>query len=329
MRDSIEKPGQAGTFLRIGDRCYKAANQTGCGRVKRVNLIDYFNLAEALASAKSVTVPQTNKGGTIWVGTYSLPAQMKAFVADDNGFSTSKHVASQLGEAVDEWFSANLMDGNSPSAFKKDVLDMDFHNWQYGIIATKVDAFRSVFEAECRDVDVYTVGQISIYKTSALVSNGHGVLPPETRENVPSEALKEFDDAGRCLAFDLPTACGFHALRALELVMDDYLNAFGVVTEKMKSWNDYIVAAKNLSDSTTAPKKPSPKVAAMLDRMRELDRNPLMHPRDTLDEVSANMLFNLCAITATEMVKDKGRQALVPMIADNTEKPPKKGKDAA
>jgi hypothetical protein len=42
----------------------------------------------------------------------------------------------------------------------------------------------------------------------------------------------------------------------------------------------------------------------MLDRMRDLDRNPLMHPRDTLDVTQADMLFSLAAITVVEMARD-------------------------
>jgi hypothetical protein len=42
----------------------------------------------------------------------------------------------------------------------------------------------------------------------------------------------------------------------------------------------------------------------MIDRMRELDRNPLMHPSDTLDEMAADSLFKLGVITITELAKD-------------------------
>jgi hypothetical protein len=273
--------------------------------VKRVNLLDYFSLAEGLQSAKKATVPDTTKGGNLYFSFLGLPARLRTFVADDNGFKTCKHVATELADEIDAWVNRELMDGDSPSSIVPDNFNKDFAtSWQLGGIPGKIDAFKHVFEVECRDVDVYSVGQVSIYKTSSLVASGSEILPLEARGSVPPEALKEFDNAGRCLAFDLPTACGFHALRALELVMDSYLTTFDVRTEAMKSWNDYIQAAKKLAEDKTAIKRPSPKVTAMLDRMRELDRNPLMHPRDTLDETSANMLLNLSAITAVEMVRD-------------------------
>lgn len=272
--------------------------------MKRVNLVEYFKLAEALTTGKRATSVDKNKGGNIWVSVFALPAKLRSFISDDNGFSASKHVAKELIAEIDSWISRHLYTDDSPPQLLSEKLDEDFHGWQYNDISTKIDAFNSVFEAECRDVDVYSVGQISIYRTSALVTAGAGIIPGDIQSDISTETLEEFNSAGKCLAFDLPTACGFHALRGLELVMDDYLVSFGVDTGKMKSWNDYIRAAKALIDDEKLGQKPSPKVAAMLDRMRELDRNPLMHPRDTLDEIQANMLFQLCAITVVEIARD-------------------------
>lgn len=42
----------------------------------------------------------------------------------------------------------------------------------------------------------------------------------------------------------------------------------------------------------------------MLDRMKSLDRNPLMHPRDELDNSGADQLFSLATITVAEMIRD-------------------------
>lgn len=271
--------------------------------MKRVNLIEYFNLAEELHAARQATSPTSNKGGNVWIGISALPDKLRAFVEDDNGFSTCKHVAIELAVEIERWISHHIMVG-SPPTISSEKFNEEFYSWQYGSINSRISAFKSVFAAECRDVDVYSVGQISIYKTSALVSDGAGVIPVDTRDRLATEALTEFNSAGKCLAFDLPTACGFHALRGLELVMDAYLASFGVDTKSMKSWNDYIRAAERLSSAAGEDRRPSPKVTSMLDRMRELERNPLMHPRDTLDEVQANMLFNLCAITVVELARD-------------------------
>ncbi len=270
--------------------------------MKRVNLLEYFELAESLANAKRATSVDNSKGGSLYIALWGLPPKLRDFLQEDNGFNTSKYAAADLAGTVEGWISTNVFQNGQ---FSTDLFDKDFSSWEYSGLPKKIDAFRSVFEAECHDVDVYSVGQIAIYKTQALVANGSHVIPEEYRKDMSEESLKEFDDAGRCLAFDLPTACGFHALRGTELVMDDYLRSFGV-TKVMRSWNDYIQTFQKLRENKDAKRKPSEKVSAMLDRMRTLDRNPLMHPREVLDTVGANHVFSLSAITVVEMIKDRG-----------------------
>lgn len=308
--------------------------------MKRVNLLEYFELAELLHEAKRVLSSDKLKGGSVWVHTYELPEKLGNFERDDNGFSASKRVAGELVAVIQTWLSENLMDGNSPLSFSTEKFDVEFPGWKLSTITRKIDAFKSVFAAECADVDVYSVGQIAIYKTSDLVSTASKSLPEGTRDSIPFGATIEFDDAGRCLAFGLPTACGFHALRGLELVIEGYLRAFGV-TKTLHTWGDYVEEAKKLAEGN-ADKKPAKKVSQLIDRMRDLDRNPLMHPRDTLDEVGADMLFRLSGIAAYEIVKDmkaNGRSMVEP---DNEKAPdaipnandaellagPKKGKAA-
>ncbi|MFI5409850.1 hypothetical protein [Kaistia sp. UC242_56] len=273
--------------------------------MKRVNLLEYFELAEALQFARQASTPESSEGGALYVGLWQLPIKLRSFVADNNGFVTSKNAASSLIDSVTRIVSTIVPAGD----FKPENFSKEYQSWEYSEIPRKIDAFKSVFEAECRDVDVYSVDEISIYKTSALVSNGSGIIPIEYRSLVSKDVLDEFDNSGKCLAFNLPTACGFHALRGLELVMESYLRYFGV-TKKLHSWNDYIQAAKKLVEDKDEKRKPSAKVATMLDRMRELDRNPLMHPTNTLDITSADILYKLAAITIVEIVRDMGETPL-------------------
>jgi len=286
--------------------------------LKRVNLLHYFELAETLQNAKQRTSVGPSKGGHIYFVSNSLVARLNTFINDDNGFYTCKHAARDLLQSAQEWLDRVWKQG---SEFSAEAFDVEYQTWEYAEFDRRIGAFKSVFEAECRDADVYSVEQIGIYRMSDLVSNAANLLPQDVRIQISSEAREEFTDAGKCLAFGLHTACGYHALRGLELVMDDYLRSFGQNTDRFKSWNDYITAAEKLieADSDSAPekgRKPSPKVTAMLDRMRQLDRNPLMHPRDTLDQVGADQLFKLSAVTVVEMVKDMNGGAMVAANAD-------------
>ncbi len=277
--------------------------------MKRVNLLHYFQLAETLQSAKQTMTSQTVKGAQMYLAAMDVRSKIQTFIADDNGFYTCKHAAGDLLEAAQMWLG-KIAPGDQ---FVSENFDKDHHSWEYSDFGRHIDSFKNVFDAECREVDVYSVGQLGIYKTSALVSDSASVIPAEVRIHMPSAAVDEFRNAGKCLAFDLPSACGFHALRGMELVMDDYLRAFQVVTDGFKTWNHYIQAAETLiKNGAGNGKKPSPRVTAMLDRMRTLDRNPLMHPRDTLDQVSADQLFKLSAVTVVEMIRDMKSGQIVP-----------------
>jgi hypothetical protein len=88
--------------------------------------------------------------------------------------------------------------------------------------------------------------------------------------------------------------------------------------EKLKSWYEYLNQIEKLVKELPEPKKPSAKVAPMIQRMKDLDRNPLMHPRDTLDIAGADQLFNLAAITTVELAKDDAAlsMALLPAPAN-------------
>jgi hypothetical protein len=176
--------------------CYAPSNYPEASRVKRINLFDYFDLAETLVMAKAQLNRDTLKGGAIYFSLMALPGKLKAFIDEGNGFSTCKHSASELKRTVDEWLSANIWDGQSE--FAKAKFDDEFSEWQYRHIATKIETFRNVFEAECHDVDVYSVGQIAIYKTRDLVANASRAISDEFSADMSAEARKEFDDVACC-----------------------------------------------------------------------------------------------------------------------------------
>jgi hypothetical protein len=154
------------------------------------------------------------------------------------------------------------------------------------------------------------------FDISLLLHKAEQNLHPSVMPFVGAPAVEEVKAAGRCFALENYTACGFHILRALEVVMADYYKLVSAKTKEFRSWYDYIEAFTKLEKSRTKrnSKYPSPKVAAMLDRMRQLDRNPLMHPRDSLDEMAADTLFKLGIVTITELAKDMRDMAAEPEL---------------
>jgi hypothetical protein len=94
------------------------------------------------------------------------------------------------------------------------------------------------------------------------------------------------------MAFNLLSACGFHVARAVEGTMEAYYQLFsGNVGKTLRSWDDY---HKELAKIAAAKPTPAPEEKTLIefDQMRRDYRNPIVHPRVTLDEADIRILFN-------------------------------------
>lgn len=297
--------------------------------MRRISLQTYFELAENLERTRDTLSTERTRAGLLYFRLDSVRGALKAFMEDDSAFSVCKHSASEFIKSI-SIVCANFESEDGNLIFEK--LKEDVEGWQYRYLVDKLNDFRSVFLAECNDASIYLAEPILIYKISDLVDSASKRIPAEVIEIIPKGIVSEFDQAGRAMAFGLPTACGFHALRALEIMMGHYLNSFGYSGKKCVSWFDHIDAMRKLAEDESRVPNPSQKVVSMLDRMRQLDRNPLMHPEDTLDSTQSETLFSLAAITIIEMARDlalrepilsQGNLPLIPTLSgsDNSEGP--------
>ena len=106
------------------------------------------------------------------------------------------------------------------------------------------------------------------------------------------KATRDIREAGKCLAFDLGTAAGFHIARAVESVVLQYLNilcpqALENLSDGDKNLGKYVgLARKHGADE---------KVCASLDQFRLLHRNPLMHPDESIDVEEAMILLAIAS----------------------------------
>jgi hypothetical protein len=89
-------------------------------------------------------------------------------------------------------------------------------------IRSAKDEFQTVLSAELSSLDTYYLTQQGIYKTSDLVDKAEMAFGDGTRKVIGDDAKKDFRQGGRCLAFELPTASGFHTIRAVEAVLRKY-----------------------------------------------------------------------------------------------------------
>lgn len=146
-------------------------------------------------------------------------------------------------------------------------------------LTNALSAFDLVFQAEMNVSDLFLVSKKPGYDTSDLIDRGHVLFPKDLGIKVPT-AIKDADQAGRCIAFELPTAAGFHLHRVNEEVLRHY---YDVVTNKKPKPRTRTIGA--YLEAFKKHKAGDPKVLAALDSIRELHRNPLMHPEQSLENV--------------------------------------------
>jgi hypothetical protein len=136
-----------------------------------------------------------------------------------------------------------------------------------------------------RDLRVLISDAIQHWSSDVLV-----VLPEKTKDD-----LRE---AGRCLAFDRPTACAFHVCRAAEALMLAYYEKLAghPWPYPQRDWANY-------NNQLTALHAPT-RITTRLDEIRKLDRNAYAHPDLTVPVDEAPIIYGLCRNVIFLMAKE-------------------------
>lgn len=152
----------------------------------------------------------------------------------------------------------------------------------------------------------YVVSQVGILAVDSLVDSADDVYEGY-KDRVPPSAIVDTREAGRSIAFNLATAAGFHIARATEAVLLKYLAAFGKSPTKdsQRNWGNYIKMLRDDSDA-------SAKVLHMIDQIRILHRNPLLHPEASLTMPEALSLWAICGSAIQAMIADMERKEATP-----------------
>jgi hypothetical protein len=138
------------------------------------------------------------------------------------------------------------------------------------ILLKSVGEFETILEAQTPTEHTYAIDQLRGYSMPILVDGADQNLSPKTITAVGEEVKKDIQEAGRCLAFELPTAAGIHMMRAFEKVLRKFYRAFTGKIEERTDIHTLIDRLRKVPDV-------DPKVLNVLDEVRNLHRNPLAH----------------------------------------------------
>ena len=69
---------------------------------------------------------------------------------------------------------------------------------------------------------VYHIWPIRAYDTERLVAEGETIFSADARKEFNEEEIYNLKEAGKCLAFQIPTAAAFHMFRCVEFLIRRY-----------------------------------------------------------------------------------------------------------
>jgi hypothetical protein len=161
------------------------------------------------------------------------------------------------------------------------------------LVTSALGEFEHVLSAEFGMMNLYFVIKKRGYDTMDLIHRGHVLYPPDLAIKVP-EAIPDVDIAAKCIAFELPTPAGFHLHRANESVLRRYYDAVtnGAERPKGRNMGDYLVALREKNAG-------SAEVLSALKDLKDLHRNPLIHPEHSLESVdeAIGLMGSIQAVT--------------------------------
>lgn len=129
------------------------------------------------------------------------------------------------------------------------------------------------------------------------------MLPVAIRKRVSEFTRNEIAEATKCLTFDLPTAAGFHLIRALKSAIREYYDAVSdgaarpvLNNDKSAPMGAYIASLERIDHV-------GKELIGILRQIKVLHREPQMHPEAVLDMDEAVILMGIVTSAIWAMFK--------------------------
>lgn len=276
------------------------------GNMYRVNLMIIFQLGETLSTITDVQ--QEGHAVHRWQILTYIAEALSEFLQGTARvpLPSSREAAQKLYEFVD--------------AMGKDERDA-YYDRREGLAAPgKISQLERLYEKfkkelahETREINVLSVPEMDEYPTTTILTRGENVLLTRgSREVVSAFVIREMNQAGKCLAFELPSAAGYHMMRAVEAVLRQYYDILSGGKSRPKNKGGQDVPMGHYINEI-GQYGVEPKVISALRELKDLDRNPLIHPDRELDMEGALALAGVVKNAISVMVKDmKNRGAVSP-----------------
>jgi hypothetical protein len=262
--------------------------------VKRLNTHSIYLLGQRIHALVSLKHRDGITTDDIFLPLIRAELDLKSQVRSGFFSPSLKRAAGVVLRAI---YALGIPEDDSPETIKTDT---PLQPYQISFLSQKARDFETVLANELPGLATYSVSPKGIFSTDDLITNAELQIPEKYRHNLSEKAKADIQQAGKCLAFELPTASAFHMWRAVESVMDSYheaLTAKGFANAGVtRNWGAYVKAL----EAAKAEKK----ITIFLDHIREEYRNPISHPNEMLDLDEAFALFGPAISAIGQMLKE-------------------------
>ncbi len=251
--------------------------------MNHVHLIAFYYFGASLEP-----LHKTKEGEAIfetWIKLSNAKRWLDTFFDETKHISMShaKDAAKELYAHIDKILNRISIDGIIPDKDKEPI-----SSYEAIWLVEFVKRFEQEFRFASRDLNIFSVADIGTHSTTKLLQDAHLNLSVGIRARLSDEVINDIKAAGRCLALNIPTAAGFHILRAVEPLILQYRNKLAGTSNPLRSrnWGTYTRDIRSHAGDE--------KVIGAIDHIRQFYRNPIMHPEETLTLDYATSLFNAC-----------------------------------
>jgi len=249
--------------------------------MKRINVGFFYNLGNVIRPL--INLPNHQSYLNTMVAIISAESEIKAIV---EGSPIALKTCLPEAKELLEWFNTlRAIENRDP-----DVSEIS----KMRVYARH---FESTLRTELRDLEIYFVSPVGIYSTTALLSNAVAMFG-DAAALLPKETAIEFNEAGKCLAFSLYTAAGFHLLRAVESAVRIYYDvlAKGAARPTRGSMGVYLDELLKLSGVDTD-------LESVLRQIKRLHRDPIAHPDAVLSQTEATSLIGIAHSAISRIIE--------------------------
>jgi len=146
----------------------------------------------------------------------------------------------------------------------------------------------ATLSAEAKGNPLYLVTDKRL-DTVKLLTNVSALMRPGVFTDLPEVARCDLEEAGKCIAFERPTAAAFHLLRGTEAVLRSY---YSRVVKRNRV--DPLLWGPMIESLRKRKRAPAAELLDNLNNIRRSFRNPTLHPEKRYDIDEAQDLFGLC-----------------------------------